>query len=263
MEGKEPQDAAATETARDEVVHVPRVSRDFEARKAWIAHESRQSITRFATASKRLGRVPDLDDPGNRDLVERARRLLTFLEHDFQVEPRYRVNLSSIMKLVFDDARYHFPQDLKDRARALHEDFEANDWGAVDVSQNDDDGQQPASPDTDPEQNQQEPTGNVAMRILLPPRDHPIWGVDGIMHGVCPVEGRVRRTQLDRRYDSEKRSANVFGHNGLEPGAWFPTQLVALFRGAHGARMAGIYGNATDGTYSVVVAGMYEDVDEE
>lgn len=273
MEGKEPGHATATgepapsplEATHDEIVNVPRVSRNFEDRKKWIVNESRQSINRFAIASKKVGRVPNLNDPGIQDFLDRAKRLLTLLEHDFQVEPRYRdqANLSDILKLVFDDFRFHFPEDVKDRARALYEDFEANDWGAIDVSQDDDAEDQPASPDSTGKSDDQQPVGNVTMRILLPPRDHPIWGVHGIMHGACPVEGRIRTTRLDRRYNAEKRPANVFGHNGLQPGAWFPTQLVALFHGAHGARMAGIHGNVVDGTYSVVVAGMYEDVDEE
>lgn len=254
------------ETRDEVVVNVPRVSRSFEARKDWILNESRQSVNRLAIASRKAGTVPNLEDAATRKQMERAKRLLTFLEHNFEIEPRYRdeAKVGDILKIIFDNAAFHFPDDMKSRARALYEDFEANDWGAVNFSTQDNDAeQQPNSPVPvdDPEDGQ--PVDNVTMHIRLPPPHHPIWGVHGIMHGVCPKTGLVNTTQLDRRYLSEKRTAKVFGHNGLEPGAWFPTQLVALFHGAHGARMAGIYGNVVDGAYSVVVAGMYEDVDEE
>lgn len=271
MEGEEPSDAVATgdnaaspSELRDEVVNVPWVSRNFEARRNWIVDESRQSIQLFAVKSKRAGSGLNLEDPRFRGLLDRARRLFTFLEHDFEISPRYREEgaLTGILKLVFDNPSFHFPDDLRNRARALYEDFEANEWGAVDTASDDD-----GDGDGDDDGDEQSPTPAsrtaVSMRIRLPPPDHPIWGIHGIMHGVCPKTGVVRTTQLDRRYLAKKRSAKVFGHNGLQPGAWFPSQLLALFHGAHGARMAGIHGNAVDGTYSVVVAGMYQDVDKE
>lgn len=41
-------------------------------------------------------------------------------------------------------------------------------------------------------------------------------------------------------------------------------QLLALFNGAHGARMGGIAGNAETGAYSVVTAGgPYEELDQD
>lgn len=247
------------------MVHVPRVSRDFETRRDWIVNESRQSITRFAIASRRAGCVPDLLDPRNQESLERTKRLLTFLEHGFEVEPRYQdeARLADILKLVFDNPVFHFPDDVKTRARALYDDFEASDWGAANAVDGEDriEDHLPISPTTSG--NDQRAMQDVAMRIRLPPPEHPVWGIRGIMHGVCPKVGSRHSTVLDPRYLHEKRTAKVFGHNGHQPGAWFPSQFLALFRGAHGSKGAGISGNAVDGTYSVVVAGMYEDVDEE
>lgn len=255
--------AAPPEAMRDEVVDVPKVPRNFEARKKWIVDESRLSVTPFAVASKNLGKVPSLENPRYQDLLSRANRLLTFLEHDFQVSPRYRdeANLSSILKIIFDDDRFHFPDDLKQRARALYEDFENNDWAAADVDDNAE--EQPASPDNTGNTGNHAPVATVHVHIRLPPTDHPIWGIAGIMYGVCPKFGSRLDIVLDRRYLRDKRKANIFGHNGLRPGAWFPTQLVALFHGAHGASQAGISGNIVDGAYSVVVAGTYENIDKE
>jgi hypothetical protein len=76
--------------------------------------------------------------------------------------------------------------------------------------------------------------------LRLPRPDHPIWGREGIMHGICyaiSINGR-RSPQLDSRYKNEQRAANVLGSNGLTVGAWFPLQLVALFKGAHGSAQA-------------------------
>lgn len=256
--------AASSEAPGDEVVDIPKVPRHFEARKTWILSEARLSITPFAIASKNLGRIPDLDSPRMQDLLNRANRLLTLLEHDFQVSQRYRdeVKLADILKIVFDNDRFHFPNDLKQRARTLYEDFENNDW----VADGDDGGdaeQQPASLATTGHNGTHAPVATVHMYIRWPPTDHPIWGTAGIMHGVCPKFGSRRDLVLDRRYLKEKRQALVFGHNGFNPGTWFPNQLVALFHGAHGASQAGISGNIVDGTYSVVVSNTYEAIDQE
>jgi hypothetical protein len=62
-----------------------------------------------------------------------------------------------------------------------------------------------------------------------------------------------------------QRPFNVFGHNNLKVGQWWPLQICALRDGAHGARMGGISGRKDDGAYSVVISGggsnTYEDRD--
>jgi hypothetical protein len=63
---------------------------------------------------------------------------------------------------------------------------------------------------------------------------------------------------------SGKRSANVFGHNGLSVGDWWPYQLCALRDGAHGSRQGGIAGKIAEGAYSIVISAdsEYNDSDE-
>ena len=60
-----------------------------------------------------------------------------------------------------------------------------------------------------------------------------------------------------------QRPANVFGHNGLKVGQWWPMQICALRDGAHGSSMGGIAGKASIGAYSVIISGGggYEDRD--
>ena len=61
-------------------------------------------------------------------------------------------------------------------------------------------------------------TGNAR----LPPANHPIWGTNGIMHGLMMYRDRSGKTRyrFDPRYLNQKRDAKVFGDNGLTPGDW-------------------------------------------
>src|SRR5271170_7223349 len=82
------------------------------------------------------------------------------------------------------------------------------------------------------------------------------------MHGIKFKRGRngMKVYTLDKAY---QRPANVFGHNGLKVGNWWPMQICALRDGAHGSRMGGIAGKANIGAYSVIISGGggYEDED--
>lgn len=103
--------------------------------------------------------------------------------------------------------------------------------------------------------------------VHYPPDNHPIWGQHGIMFGIVPnVSDTGRITYiLDPRYKDLKPTAKVFGDGMMGLGAWFPSQRVALFRGAHGSSQAGIYGNTTDGAFSLVLSGsgIYKGLDDE
>ncbi|KAF2839340.1 hypothetical protein M501DRAFT_934149, partial [Patellaria atrata CBS 101060] len=61
-----------------------------------------------------------------------------------------------------------------------------------------------------------------------------------------------------------KVRADVFGHNGLINGQWWPTQLCAVRDGAHGSSQGGIAGKSGVGAYSIVISGgsQYQDRDE-
>ncbi|KAF9880203.1 hypothetical protein CkaCkLH20_02157 [Colletotrichum karsti] len=97
-----------------------------------------------------------------------------------------------------------------------------------------------------------------------PPSRHPIWGIDGIMYGLALLSRTPTRYCLDSRYKGLKRSADVYGDNGFEVGAWFPYQKSAVFFGAHGDQMAGIgFKKSMGSAFSVVVSGTYEKVDKD
>ncbi|KZL74849.1 ydg sra domain-containing protein [Colletotrichum incanum] len=107
-----------------------------------------------------------------------------------------------------------------------------------------------------------QPTTSDSNGVTIPPpRNHPVWGRNGIMHGLAVRPGDRYTTALNPIYSNEKRPANVRGHNGLQVGDWFPSQLSALFHGAHGHSNAGIYYHGEDGAFSVIVAGAYQGLD--
>ncbi len=81
------------------------------------------------------------------------------------------------------------------------------------------------------------------------------------MHGVVIRQGRNISYRLN--VDLPRRNAKVFGNNGLTVGDWWPIQLVALFNGAHGSSQGGIAGDHELGTFSIVVAGTYHDLDDD
>ncbi|KAF2760533.1 hypothetical protein EJ05DRAFT_474402 [Pseudovirgaria hyperparasitica] len=99
--------------------------------------------------------------------------------------------------------------------------------------------------------------------LRKPPPTHPIYGHNGIMHGLLVDKSSGRRAYItDPSYTP--RFCKIYGHNGLRIGAWFPMQRVAALRGAHGPLMAGI-DIGPSGAYSVVVKGgsVYEDFDRD
>lgn len=56
--------------------------------------------------------------------------------------------------------------------------------------------------------------------LRLPPLDHPIFGREGIMHGVAIKKGRRKAEVLDPRFS--RKHSKIYGHNGLPVGTWFP-----------------------------------------
>ncbi|EQB54991.1 hypothetical protein CGLO_05121 [Colletotrichum gloeosporioides Cg-14] len=73
--------------------------------------------------------------------------------------------------------------------------------------------------------------------IPRPPTNHPIWGVEGIMHGLTIIGIHIR---FNPDYKHFRHQSKEYGHNGLE---------------------AGIHGNITTGAYSVVISPTSESTD--
>ncbi|WPH03885.1 E3 ubiquitin-protein ligase ORTHRUS 1 [Acrodontium crateriforme] len=242
----------------------------------YCAVEREKVIQKLALTSKRAGGVPDLDT--NKELYQRLDKLLTRLETEVTVTPtfKYTTKIDVGLTLIYNNNEFHFPEEYRERAKALFEKWEESRWGAPappppptggdqstsePVMQEDDGGQGNDLP-TVARKKTARRTDSGPGTIKFPPEDHPIWGVDGIMHGIALKRRDATESQvLDSRYD--KRDCKVFGDNGLEVGQWFARRLVALFRGAHGSSQAGIVGDGNSGAYSIVVSGAYEDLDQD
>lgn len=162
----------------------------------------------------------------------------------------------------------HAPPEIATTCRRLLEKYNEENWGADEASL----GQQQPSEDEDgsaaiPTQASSSMLQSLgAENVRLPPASHPIWGTQGIMHGLALKRGPRKVHCLDERYLDKKREFKVFGHNGLEPGAWWPYQKLAHYHGAHGAPIKGISGNAASGAYSIVTSGSsgtYDDMDRD
>lgn len=179
---------------------------------------------------------------GQQNLAFVRKQLFPYLRFDIRMTPdikRYS-KIDERLQEVIQERRL-LPVDLVAAAELLYQKFESEGWGASTTE-----------------------VRRLSVTEGGPPSDHPIWGVDGIMHGAKLVtEGKKPHYVVDDRYRDEMRNDRVFGHNGLTPGDWFPKMTVANFHGAHSGGMRGISGDPERGAFSIVVSGQYdEDLDE-
>lgn len=157
------------------------------------------------------------------------------------------------LELVMD-GKYRFLAHVVGIAQALLQKWEAENWGQ---------GEEEEVTEVSTAPTMTTPKTARTQVDHLPPRDHPIYGEHGIMHGVIMdrsaaygPDGSHRRTVYRRHPSYTPVDAHVFGHNGLEVGRWWPQQLAALFHGAHGSSQGGIAGSAkAGGAFSIVVSG--------
>lgn len=164
---------------------------------------------------------------------------------------------------------WKFPAEFQEKAKNLMEYWEGQNWGADEVVEE-------SESESESDDNDEDTAGNAGQaktqrrprpiqeRITMvrrPPRDHPIFGENGIMHGIFMVRGQTTAYKFDDTV--ARKNPAVFGHNGIEVGSCWPLQIAALRDGAHGSRMAGISGKRNEGAYSVVVSGMYAGLDKD
>ncbi|EFQ33753.1 YDG/SRA domain-containing protein [Colletotrichum graminicola] len=203
-------------------------------------------------------------------VVEKVQEVMVFLKYVKSCRAAYptaaprelfnaRYPLKMCLSMIFNPSpaaakKQYLDAKAKSRAKSLHE------WaGRVEDATriaNEQAALQRAQVMAEIQANPMKPNGS-----LRPPTNHPIWGRTGIMHGLALRPGDRYTVVLDPHCADEKRPANVHGHNGLQVGDWFPSQLSALFHGAHGHSNAGIYFQGEEGAFSVIVAGAYKDLD--
>ncbi len=152
-----------------------------------------------------------------------------------------------------DNTRIVFPQDIQDMASTTYDKFEAQNWGRVTVPNN--------PPQSSPSQGSNARPATTPAIMRRPPATHPIFGTNGIMRGLLIRQGAIRAYRFDDTF--ARGTPNNFGANGLTVGDWWPLQRCALRDGAHGSSQAGISGSQDHGAYSIVVSGLYSELDSD
>ena len=241
----------------------------------YFLSERRSVIQPLAVQSKK---TPGFPNPTTKEsiLLHRLDLVLTKLETDVNMTPTFKqkTKIDEGMKVMFHNPEYHFPQAHADRARALFEKWQAENWGAAPVVKDEvaikRESEDELMEDVEPQPKRRRTSKKSDTKdtslvnvIRRPPPSHPIWGTGGIMHGVALKRGADGKNTKVLNDQYLKRDAKVYGSNGQRVGDWYPFQLVALFKGAHGSAMGGIAGSQDTGAYSVVVSGMYDDLDQD
>ncbi|KAF7191739.1 E3 ubiquitin-protein ligase ORTHRUS 1 [Pseudocercospora fuligena] len=250
---------------------------DVAAQAQRINKDKKEAIIKLAQESRKTNKIPDPSTEPWKSLHNQLDDLLSWLETNIKMTPELKKagQVSEILKLVYQNPNFHFQPSQAEKARGLHDRFESERWGAP----------APVQLPTPPpaikrEQSDESDVEEVPSRkriipptksspddkflIKRPPVDHPIWGRNGIMHGLAIKKNLTTGNKSKVLNDEyQAKDCSKFGDNGLQVGQWFPYRLSALFHGAHGHSQAGIHGSAAIGAYSVVVSGQYDELDKD
>lgn len=257
---------------QNQIIDIPN---NLEVRIKFIEQEFLRVVQRLCVESRKAKGIPDPTKEPTKSLLPRLEAFLRWLETSVEITPalKERSKMDERLRLMFQRPEFHFEDRTKERAQQLYERWEAQNWGKGEVVEEstDDEAHTSDNDKTTPDAKRRrsstaaQASGTIIFptTIRAPPADHPIFGKKGIFHGVVLKISKHRKDYiLDSRYS--KTDAKVFGHNELEVGQWWPMQIVALFRGAHGSKIGGISGNAATGAYSIVTSGgAYEELDED
>lgn len=260
---------------RNQILDIPN---NMETRIRFISQERKHVVQRLCLESRKVKGIPDPTIEPSKTLLPRLELFLRWLETDVEITPdlKTKSQIDEGLQLMFQRPEFHFAEGIRERARQLYARWEGQNWGKGEIVEEstEDEDDSTSRDDETPVPKKRKSSSSTPVRrdyktdivpttIRAPPPNHPIFGENGIMHGVVlKISSRRRDYILDSRY--KKRDAKVYGDNGLSPGDWWPMQIVALFNGAHGSKMGGISGNSETGAYSVVTSGgQYEDLDQD
>lgn len=244
------------------------VPTNLKALESYLHYRVHQTISHYAIQLKNDGRkTKPLDDEQLTELTLTIRALSNIQGLTAPMEKVIGVKraLEVVMNDVPDTEIYQFPPPFPEMAKEIHEKYEADNWGDNDEirddDENDTDGDTPTpSSSTSTTKASKSSSHTLNTVIRRPHRNHLIYGTNGIMHGILVDHNSMMTTyKIDDNFPH--RSAKVFDHNGMEVEQWWPRQICALRDGAHGSKTGGISGSLTYGAYSIVVSGLYADLD--
>lgn len=122
----------------------------------------------------------------------------------------------------------NFPLGFRNVAKTIFDLRESQNWTKPPVEKKPRPAKNPRQ-----ERNMSTDPGRISPSLALAPPDHPIFGLNGIMHHILWSHGKHIHA-IDPHYLRIKRSYKVYGENGLTVGDCWPTRTVALRDGAHG-----------------------------
>lgn len=221
--------------------------------------------------------------PGGLDATQTT-ELITLLRGFANIEGLTKdmtkeINLQNVLRTVSNQSttgyKFRFPQEVQDIAKEAFDRYEREGWGANanNIIADEYDGtvdaaeagsarrQSRTSTPPTPTSRQQ-----GVKTVRPPPRNHLIYGVNGIMRGIVVARGdKTTSYQFDTRPEMAalRKPCAVEGDNGLAVGQWWPILMCANRDGAHGATMKGIAGTVNRGADSVVISGAYEGLDND
>ncbi|KAG7120511.1 E3 ubiquitin-protein ligase ORTHRUS 1 like [Verticillium longisporum] len=255
--------SAAAPAATGDSIELPIVDND----QNFIIRECSNAIAKLIVLSKRQ-QAPT-------DEVRRVILFFNWLETrtwgPYHVTADIKKKLINSLAAINNNSRpeglLYFTPEIRTRAEALHTRWTATNVEDGIVAAGSDNGGDDGGSGTEvivasSTRNRTSATSNTET-LRLPHRAHPIFGRNGIMHGLF-ITGSKRKTYgINPIYKNEQRDSSPIGDNGLTAGDWWPLQSAAVFNGAHGSWSGGIAGKKEGGAVSIVTSGHYEDLDRD
>ena len=213
---------------------------------------------RVIQAAAQHSKTRELTDQHRRDL----RAVFGLLNNiDMTPELKKATLIDKAMDVIMNTTLFNFPVEFQVRAKNLKEYWEAQNWGAGEIVEDEDSSEDEEDSKASAGDKKSREVKERRTTMYRPHRTHPIFGENGIMHDILISRGKTLSYSLDDT--AQKKIAAVFGNNGIHVGTCWPLQIAALRDGAHGAKVGGIHGKVNEGAYSVVVSGMYTNLDQD
>jgi len=226
-------------TADEQSLVIPN---DIDARVSLLFDEGKMIIKDYSLKCKLDSKTGELQKEGlnadvTRKLVEIVKAFANFegLNGGIAKKTNLKRVLQVIANCTKDNLRFSFPDEVVTIAQEAVEKYEREGWGEnADTKLINDEDTTPTSPTNRP--SQQPSSKKQGHYVRVPPRNHPIYGENGIMRGII-VDRSVKmvsyrlgkfiqfpdyshlacsRANVDNRFP--RRYPKFVGHNGLTVG---------------------------------------------
>jgi hypothetical protein len=197
-----------------------------------------RAISYLALYSKRLKTIAPLEDEQNVRRFAYLRAALPWMDQELHMTPKIKrsCKLDTFFKFMFADPTCFFPEDIASKAEVMYDRWESENWGSDAVqddgqANDDEEAEQPSTPVAPGPSTTTTTSGPGSeletTQVALPSENDPMFGVRGMMHGVLQLRGVRGRKKYQLNPKVPKQAAQVYGHNGIEVGAWYPLQVRA------------------------------------